>query len=124
MTRFSSTWNASKQPRKQRKYRYNAPHHIRGSFLHATLAKDLREKHGTRSLRVRKGDKVRVLRGTFKGREGKVDKVDTTRSKVYVTKVEIVKKDGATKVPYGMNASNLMIVELDTTDKRRLAKKK
>ena len=118
--RYSQKWKASTQPRKQRKYRYNAPLHTKGKFMHAHLIKELREKHGMRSIRVRTGDKVRVLRGNWKGHEGKVERVDVKNSKIYVTKVEIVKKDGATKVPYGLNPSNITITELDASDKRRI----
>lgn len=119
--RHSTSWVASTQRRKQRKYRYNAPLHIKGKFMTAHVVKDLRTKYGLRSLRVRTGDKVRVLRGQFKGREGKVESVDVKNTKVYVTKVELMKKDGATKVPYPINPSNLVIVEFDTTDKQRAA---
>jgi large subunit ribosomal protein L24 len=117
--KHSTAWLGSKQPRKQRKYRYNAPLHLKSSFLSAHVSKDLRMKHGLRSLRVRTGDKVRVLRGQFKAREGKVERVDVKKSKVFVNKVDTLKKDGATRVPYPLDASNLMIVEFDTTDKRR-----
>lgn len=120
--KHSISWKGSTQPRKQRKYRYNAPLHVKGTFLSAHLIKDLRAKHGgLRSIRVRTGDKVRVLRGQFKGREGKVDRVDLKDTKVYVSKVETVKKDGATKVPYPIDPSNIVIVELDASDKRRNA---
>ncbi len=120
--RYSTKWKSSSQPRKQRKYRYNTPLHTKGKFLGAHLIRELREKHKTRSVRVREGDKVRVLRGNWKGHEGKVERVDVARSKVYVTKVEIIKKDGATKVPYPLNASNLIITEL-VHDKRRVGGK-
>ncbi len=119
MKRYSSAWKASTQPRKQRKYRYNAPLHIKGLFLSSHLVKELRVKYGIRSLRVRTGDKVRVLRGQFKGTEGKVERVDVKTTQVFVAKVEQMKKDGATKVPYPLNPSNLQIVEFDNTDKRR-----
>lgn len=117
--KYSSAWVASTQPRKQRKYRYNAPLHIKGTFLAAHLIKELRAKYGIRNLRVRTGDKVRVIRGQYAGREGKVERVDVKTTKVFVSKVEFVKKDGATKVPYPIDPSNLIIVEFDTTDKRR-----
>jgi large subunit ribosomal protein L24 len=120
----STAWVASAQRRKQRKYRYNAPQHIKGSFMIAPLSKDLATKHGVKRIRVRVGDKVRVLRGQFKSREGKVERVDIKNTKVFIAKVELVKKDGATKVPYPINPSNVMIVELDTGDKRRAAKLK
>jgi large subunit ribosomal protein L24 len=117
--KYSNAWISSTQPRKQRKYRYNAPLHVKGLFLGSHLVKELRAKYAIRTLRVRTGDKVRVLRGQFKGREGKVDRVDVKTTKVFVSKVEQVKKDGATKVPYPLDPSNMMIVELDLSDKRR-----
>ena len=71
--------------------------------------------------RVRVGDKVRVQRGQFKGREGKVERVSVKDSTLIISKVEQVKKDGNTKVPYPVHASNVSIVELDLSDKRRNA---
>lgn len=119
--KHSTAWIASTQPRKQRKYRYNAPLHIKSKFLTAHVVKELRDKHKIRSLRVRTGDKVRVLRGQYKGREGKVDRVDSKNCKVFVNKVDFLKKDGATRVPYPLDASNLIIVEFEGTDKKRVA---
>ncbi|MBR9700852.1 50S ribosomal protein L24 [Candidatus Woesearchaeota archaeon] len=121
-TSHSIAWKSSTQPRKQRKYRHKAPLHVKGTFLSAILVKELRDKQGTRRVRVRTGDKVRVMRGQFKGHEGKVDRVDTGAGKVFVAKAEFVKKDGATKVPYPLEPSNIMIMELDTSDKRRFKK--
>ena len=77
----------SKQPRKQRKALYNAPAHARGQHLSASLSKDLREKLGTRSLPIRTGDKVSVVRGDFKGHEGEVLSVDYNSYKVTVEEV-------------------------------------
>jgi len=123
-TRHSTAWVASKQPRKQRKYRYNAPLHIKGTFMTVHLAKNLRDKYGIRSLRVRTGDKVRVMRGQYAKQEGKVESIDLRATKVFVQKVSFLKKDGATRVAYPLSPSNLMIVEFDTTDKRRAEKLK
>ena len=83
-SRFSIAWKGSRQPRKQRKRRANAPLHVRGSFLNAPLIKDLRAKHGARTLRVRVGDKVRVQRGQFKGRTGSVERVNPKEMKVFI----------------------------------------
>lgn len=118
---FATTWKKSVQTRKQRKYAYNAPYHVKGRFLSAHLSKELKEKHGKRSVRVRTGDKVKVLRGTYKGREAKVEKVDAQRGKVYLTRVEARKMDG-TSTPVAFNPSNLAITELDLSDKKRKAK--
>ncbi|MBC7119559.1 MAG: 50S ribosomal protein L24, partial [Methanobacteriaceae archaeon] len=62
----------SKQPRKQRKFLHNAPLHIRHKIMSANLSKELREEYNRRSLPVRKGDKVEIMRGDFKGHQGKI----------------------------------------------------
>lgn len=117
---FSKHWKASKQPRKQRKYLKNLPLHLRGKQLHAHLSKELREKYKTRSVRIVKGDKVKVLRGKFKGKQGAVTRVDTKNYKVYVSGVEFKKVDGSI-AQQPLHASNLMVVELNLQDaKRRL----
>jgi large subunit ribosomal protein L24 len=116
--KFSNAWKGSKQPRKQRKYRYNAPAHTKGTMLVSHLSKDLMEKHKKRSLRVRIGDKVKIMRGQFKGIEGKVEKVNTRTLRVFVEKAEVQKKDGS-KALYPIDPSNLLIIAL-AEDKRRL----
>ena len=109
----------SKQPRKQRKALYNAPAHARGKHLSATLSKDLRADLGKRSLPVRTGDKVRVLRGDFKGHEGEVLDVDYGSYKVTIEDVTLSKPDG-TAVFLPVDPSNLMIIDADTKDDRRI----
>jgi large subunit ribosomal protein L24 len=120
MKDFSKKWNSSTKPNKQRKFRFNAPLHIRGKLMSAHLSKELRTKYGMRSLRLRVGDKVRVMRGQFKRSEGKVEEVNLTTYKVYISKVEHTKRDG-TKARYPIVPSNLMIVEINES-KRRLQK--
>ena len=57
--------------------------------------------------------------GKFKKKEGKVTKVMLKTSKVIVDGIQIKKKDGS-KVDIKMEPSNLMIIELNLDDKRRL----
>ncbi|MCC7575068.1 50S ribosomal protein L24 [Candidatus Woesearchaeota archaeon] len=117
-SQFSKTWNSSVQPRKQRKYRHNAPENVKRKFLTVNLVKELRDKHGARNVKIRKGDKIKVLRGNYSGKTGTVDKVDLSNLKVYVTGIEISKRDGSkAKVP--MNPTNLQITELKLEDKKR-----
>jgi large subunit ribosomal protein L24 len=120
MKKFSKKWISSKKPNKQRKYRYNAPMHLRGNLLNVHLSKELRDKYGIRALRVRTGDKVRIMRGQFKKTEGKVEEVNLKKLKVYIAKIEHVKRDG-TKARYPLQPSNLLLVELNTDDKQRMA---
>lgn len=108
------------RPSKQRKAQNNAPLHLRRKFLSAPLAEDVRKKVGTRSAPVRAGDKVKIMRGQFKGTTGKVDRTDTKSVRVYVTGVEVTKKNGA-KSLYPLHPSNLLITEPVLSDKRRFA---
>jgi large subunit ribosomal protein L24 len=115
---FSNHWISSTQARKQRKYRANAPLHIKANYLSGHLSKELRTKYGKRSLRIRVGDRVKIMRGQFRNIEGKVDRVDLKRTKLYIGKAEISKKDGS-KALYPIDPSNVMITELLLEDKKR-----
>ncbi|MDD5651573.1 MAG: 50S ribosomal protein L24 [Candidatus Nanoarchaeia archaeon] len=119
--RFSTKWVKSTQPRKQRKYRRNAPLHIVGKFMGVHLSKDLKKKYGRRAIRVRKGDTVKILRGQFKKKTGKVMDVKLSRRKVFVENIQQIRKDG-TKSFYALEPSNLMITSLNLEDKIRKEK--
>lgn len=116
---FSKGWNSSKQPRKQRKYRFHAPLHIRQKLAGSHLSKDLKKKYNTRSVQPKKGDKVKVLRGQFKGKSGKIERIDLKKSKLYINGIELIKKDG-TKMMYPINPSNVIVEELNLEDKKRV----
>ena len=110
------------QPRKQRKARYNAHAHARGKYLSASLSKDLREKLGKRTLPIRTGDKVRIVRGDFVDQEGEVLSVDYGSYKVTIENITLSKPDGtATFVP--IDPSNLVIIEANLKDDRRIKNK-
>ncbi len=108
----------SKQPRKQRKAYFNAPLHLRQKLVSAPLSRELREKYGVRSLPVRKGDKVRVVRGDFRGKEGEVVKVDLRKYRIHIDGVVIEKTD-KTPVFRPIHPSKVEIIELKLDDWRR-----
>lgn len=108
------------QPRKQRKFRACAALHVRQKMVVATLSKDLRKELSRRSVPVRKGDKVRIMRGRFRGKEGAVSKVDLRHLKVFVEGAMARKADGK-EVPVPIDPSNLMVVEVDRGDDRRFS---
>jgi len=108
----------SAQPRKQRKRLYNAPLHKLPKLMSAHLSPELREKYGRRSFPVRVGDRVKIMRGEFKGVEGKITKVDRERRMVYIENVTIKKVDGTT-VQRPIHVSNIMITELNLDDEYR-----
>ena len=108
----------SKQPRKQRKTLYNAPLHARRKIMGVNLSKDLKNEYGRRSLPIKKGDKVRVVRGEFTDHEGKVESIDPKKYKVIVEGVTLSKTDGSS-VFLPIHPSNLMIIEADLKDDKR-----
>lgn len=119
-TLFSKTWNKSAQPRKQRKYRHNAPIHTARKFLSAHLSKHLRKEYGRRSAKLRLDDLVKVVRGNYAGTEGKVTKMDALESKVYISGISL-KKAGGKQSFVPIQASNVMIIELNMADAKRVA---
>jgi large subunit ribosomal protein L24 len=121
--KFKTSWNASKQPRKQRKYLANAPLHVKRKLLSVNLSKALRKEYGVRNVEVRKGDSVKIMRGKFKKQSGKVTLVSTKYQKIFIENIQAKKMDGS-KVNVPSRASNLQIIALDTNDKKRKINKK
>lgn len=108
----------SSKPRKQRKFLYTAPLHKRQKLVSAHLSKELRAQLKKRSLALRKGDEVRVMRGKLHGKTGKVSKVDLKKLKIFIEGVTRKKANGKeTKVPF--HPSNLLITKADLSDKKR-----
>src|SRR4030042_4463041 len=93
--KFSTDWKGSKQPRKQRKYLANAPLHIRKKFVSVNLSKELRKKVGKRNIPVKKEDKVKILRGKYNGKTGKILEVLLKKSKVIVDGINVTKREGS-----------------------------
>ncbi len=119
---FSKSWKASSQPRKQRKYRANAPLHLRKKFVSVNLSKELKKKYEKRNIPVRKGDIIKIMRGKFKGKQGKVTFVKLNISKVIIEGIQVKKQDGS-KVDIKLQPSNLQIIELNLEDRKRKIKK-
>jgi len=109
----------TRQPRKQRKNQAQASLHERHDQVRATLAEDLREKYGQRSVRVNEGDTVEVMRGDFAGETGEVLGVDLKDASVSVEEVTLETADGE-EVPRPLDASNLRVTSLNTSDERRV----
>ncbi|QSG15388.1 50S ribosomal protein L24 [Halapricum desulfuricans] len=111
----------SEQPSKQRTQTRRAPLHEKQSQVRATLAEDLREEYGQRSVRVNEGDTVEVMRGDFAGEEGDVVNVDLRDAVVHVEEVTLETADGE-EVPRPLESSNLRVIDLDLEDDRRQAR--
>ena len=73
-----------------------------------------------RSVVARKGDNVKIMRGKFKGKTGKIIQADIKKSKFKVEGITVKKQDGS-KVNLWLRPSNLQIIELNMDDKKRIA---
>jgi len=99
----------------------HVPKHRRDGILSAPLADTLRELYTKRTIRVVRGDSVKVMRGEYKGVEGKVENVDTERGTLNIEGVQREKiRGGQVKVP--IHASKVMITNLNLEDKYRSKK--
>ena len=116
---WSRHWSSSKQPRKQRKYRANAPLHVRQRLLAAHLSKDLRNEYKRRSLSVRTGDEVTVKRGEFVGKSGRIVEVNLHDLKIFVDGVKRKMASGQEKNA-ALDPSNVVVTKLNMDDKKRL----
>jgi len=106
------------KPSKQRKKLYQAPDHIRYKLMAAPLSPELKSSYGARSLPVRSGDTVRVMRGDHKGFEGKITRVDRKNYRIYVEGLTREKVDGTT-IFVSIHPSKVMITKLNLDDKWR-----
>ena len=84
----------SSQRRKSRKAHFSAPSHLRRKIMSCHVNKDLKSKYEIRSIPVRKGDTVKIMRGNFKGREGKVTTVYRKKWAIHVDKITKEKTNG------------------------------
>ncbi|OIO66309.1 50S ribosomal protein L24 [Candidatus Woesearchaeota archaeon CG_4_10_14_0_2_um_filter_57_5] len=122
--KWSSAWTASSKPKKQRLYVRRAPLHRQSKLVSCSLAKDLRAKHGRRTIPIRTGDKVRIMRGSHKGKTPVVASVNRAKRRVYLEGIQVTKKEG-TKVNIPFAISNLQIIDVkDATRRFKQSEKK
>lgn len=109
----------SSKPGKQRKAAYDEAMHERQKRLSVHLSKPLKKELGRRSLEARKNDRVKVMRGKYRGTEGKVISANHKSKMIFVDKIIRKKSDGTEKhVP--VQPSNLLMIEADRSDEKRL----
>eukprot|EP00884_Botryococcus_braunii_P020652 jgi/Botrbrau1/7270/Bobra.0318s0008.1 len=114
----------SSSRRKSRKAHFSAPSSVRRKLMSAPLSQELRTKYGARSIPVRKDDEVTIVRGTYKGREGKVVQVYRKKWVIHVERITREKVNGAT-VNVGIDPSKVIIskVKMDKGRRRILERK-
>ncbi|PRW60014.1 60S ribosomal L26-1 [Chlorella sorokiniana] len=120
--KFSSAVTSSR--RKCRKAHFTAPSSVRRKLMSAPLSTELRNKYGVRSVPIRKDDEVSVVRGTYKGREGKVVQVYRKKWVIHIERITREKVNGAT-VNVGVDPSKVVVTKLKLDkDRRQLLERK
>ena len=110
------------KPTKMRnKMIYLATYQTRSKQLGSALSKDLHKKYGKRSIRVVEGDSVKIVRGEYKGVDGKISKISTQKSTVAIEGIKKEKTKGD-KFDVYIHTSNLLVTSLNSEDKWRMAK--
>ncbi|MDE1812214.1 MAG: 50S ribosomal protein L24 [Thaumarchaeota archaeon] len=97
---------------------YTATAHLLSKQLGSHLSKDLKGKYHCKSLRVIEGDSVKVLRGEFKGIEGKVTRISTEKRGIAIEGIKREKLKGG-NVDIYIHPSNVLITSLNLEDKWR-----
>ena len=88
---------------------------MRSKQIAGSLSKELRKKYGKRSIRIVSDDTVRIIRGEYKGIDGKVKKVSTEKNGVAIEGITKEKLKGE-KVDVYISSSNILITALNTDD--------
>ena len=110
------------KPTKMRnKMIYRATYTTKSKQLGSALSKDLHKKYGKRSVRVIEGDSIKIVRGEFKGVDGKISKISTQKSSVSIEGIKKEKTKGD-KFDVYIHTSNLVVTSLNTGDRWRMAK--
>uniref|UniRef100_A0A0D9XP44 KOW domain-containing protein n=1 Tax=Leersia perrieri TaxID=77586 RepID=A0A0D9XP44_9ORYZ len=86
--------------------------------MSAALSTELRNKYNVRSIPVRKDDEVQVVRGSYKGREGKVVQVYRRRWVIHVERITREKVNGST-VNVGIHPSKVVVTKLKLDKDRK-----
>ena len=100
---------------------YRASYTTRSNQLRSQLSEELRKKYSKKNVRVVEGDTVKIVRGEFKGVDGKISKVLTQSNSVAIEGVKKEKTKGD-KFDVYIHTSNLQVTNLNTDDKWRISK--
>ncbi len=105
-------------PRRQRRAVFEATTAERRHRMTVPLSRELRKRFHRRSVPLRKGDTVRVMKGSYIGREERVQKI--SRRDYSVTLDNVTLKSGEEKLkPLPIRTNHLLLVRLNLADEWR-----
>ncbi len=100
---------------------YRATFNVKSKQLTSPLSNELRKKYSKKSIRVVKGDSIKIVRGEFKGVDGKISEISTAKNSVAIEGIKKEKTKGD-KFDVYIHTSNLLVTGLNTDDKWRIKK--
>ena len=100
---------------------YQASHVIRSKQISSPLSKDLQKKYTKKSVRVVQGDSIKIVRGEFKGVDGKIGKISVQKSSLAIEGVKKEKTKGD-KFDVYVHSSNVIVTGLNSDDKWRISR--
>ena len=100
---------------------YRASQATKSKQVSSPLSKDLKKKYSKNSVRVVEGDTVKIVRGEFKGVDGKISKISVQESSIAIEGVKKEKTKGD-KFDVHIHSSNVIVTGLNSDDKWRMAK--
>jgi len=100
---------------------YRAPYAVRSKQVSGPLSKELRKKYGKRSIRLSIDDSVRIIRGEYKGIDGKITKISIAKGSIAIEGIKKEKLKGE-KIDVYIPSSNILITSLNTGDHWRKSK--
>ncbi len=100
---------------------YRASHVVKSKQVSSHLSKELKKKFSKNSIRIVEGDNVKIVRGEFKGVDGKVSKISIQKNSVVIEGVKKEKTKGE-KFDVHIHSSNVIVTGLISDDKCRTSK--
>lgn len=100
---------------------YDSPQHIVSKRVNAALSESLQSQYNKKTIRIRRNDVVKILRGEYQNLDGKVTNVYVKEGVISVDGITREKLAGGT-VPVKIHASNVVVTSLDLKDSKRKEK--
>lgn len=100
---------------------YRASHATKSKNVSSPLSKELKKRYSKNSVRVVEGDTVKIIRGEFKGVDGKISEVSVQKNSIAIEGVKKEKTKGD-KFDVYIHSSNVIVTGLNSDDKWRMAK--
>jgi len=111
------------KPSKQRARLYKAALHKKAATMSVHVDKVLRKQINRRAIGIRTGDKVTIIKGSLKGKSGKVNSVNSNKGFIFIDGITRKKSDG-TEINVPFRSPNLVITDLETKDGKRFKRGK